>query len=70
MLIAIIPRLSMIYKYFPFLFLFFLPLNSSYAINPYENITFYQLDNGMQVVLAPSDKAQNFKIKVKVKVGQ
>lgn len=70
MLIAIIPRISMIYKYFPFLFLFFLPLNSSYAINPYENITFYQLDNGMQVVLAPSDKAQNFKIKVKVKVGQ
>jgi len=56
--------------FIPFLFILLIPINSSYAIDPYENISFYKLDNGMQVVLAPSDKAQNLKIKVKVKVGQ
>ncbi len=40
-----------------------------YAQDPYKDVSFHELDNGMTVVLAPGSKAENISVKVRVNVG-
>ncbi len=51
------------------LFAFIGMQSSVYAQDPYENVSFHELDNGMTVVLAPGSKAGNISVKIRVDVG-
>lgn len=37
--------------------------------NPYKNVSFHTLENGLSVVLSPGDKAENINVKVRINLG-
>jgi len=41
----------------------------AFSRDPFKEMSFHELNNGMSVVLAPSNQAKNVKVKVRVKVG-